>query len=377
MPVSRCRICGGVFFAPLLHYEDMPKAAQFLPDEADLAHETGADLDVVQCSACGLVQLDNDPVPYYREVIRASAVSDEMRRFRLEQFASFVDRHRLRGRPVLEVGCGRGEYLSLVAQAGADAFGIEFSPESVEHCRSLGLAASVQYIENADTAVDGAPFDAFFILSFLEHLPDAVEVLAGIANNLTEGGVGLVEVPNFDMILKNGLFSEFINDHLFYFDRETLCATLGRFGFEVLDCRPVWHDYILSAEVRKRRRLDLSPFERKRRELKKEFRRFFDRFPEKSVVLWGAGHQAFAMLSLLDLSRHLRYVVDSAAFKQHRFTPATHLPIRPPAALRDDPPRAVLVMAGSYSDEIAKLLRRDYDPALTVAVFRENRIVVD
>ena len=78
---------------------------------------------------------------------------------------------------------------------------------------------------------------------------------------LNEGGIGIVEVPNFDMMLKNNLFTEFINDHLFYFTKDTLASTLERNGFEVLKCENVWHDYIISATVKKRKTLDLSFFE--------------------------------------------------------------------------------------------------------------------
>ena len=82
----------------------------------------------------------------------------------------------------------------------------------------------------------GAPFDAFFILNFLEHLPDQRATLRGIYNNLTAGGVGLIEVPNFDMIVRQKLFSEFTADHLFYFTRDTLSTTLSRNGFDIIGC---------------------------------------------------------------------------------------------------------------------------------------------
>ena len=62
-----------------------------------------------------------------------------------------------------------------------------------------------------------APFDGFYMMSFLEHLPDLRGVVAGIRNNLKDGACGLVEVPNFGMMLKKKLYAELIIDHLFYF----------------------------------------------------------------------------------------------------------------------------------------------------------------
>src|SRR4029453_3196123 len=84
--------------------------------------------------------------------------------------------------------------------------------------------------------------------------------LAGIHRHLADGGVGLVEVPNFDMMLRERQFAEFISNHLCYFTTSTLTTALSINGFEVLECSDEWHGYVLSAVVRKRARLDLSGF---------------------------------------------------------------------------------------------------------------------
>ena len=66
------------------------------------------------------------------------------------------------------------------------------------------------------------------------NLSNINNVLRSINNNLIDDGVGLIEVPNFDMILKKSLFSEFISDHLFYFTKETLKSTLQYNGFKII-----------------------------------------------------------------------------------------------------------------------------------------------
>ena len=183
-----------------------------------------------------------------------------MRTFRLQQFRDFAAKHGLEGRKVVEIGCGRGEYLALIAEAGMAAHGLEYSSASVRACKDAGLTAFEGFIDNATHRLAEAPYSAFFILSFLEHLPDPVATLRGIAANLEDAAIGLVEVPNFDMIVDKGLFSEFIGDHLFYFTEASLTQLLACSGFEVVDCRPAWHDYILSATIHKRTPIDLSHF---------------------------------------------------------------------------------------------------------------------
>lgn len=70
-------------------------------------------------------------MPYYREVIRAAAYSPEMRAFREAQFTDWVQRYGLAGRRVLEIGCGRGEYLTLLQKAGLNTMASKLAPP---HC---------------------------------------------------------------------------------------------------------------------------------------------------------------------------------------------------------------------------------------------------
>jgi len=376
--IANCRVCGRrLFEKPLIRFENMPRAAQFLPDASSVATETGIDLGVRQCTGCGLVQLENDPVPYHKKVVRAAAFSEEMGAFRFEQFERFARRFSLHGKKIIEIGCGRGEYLSILRGCGLDAHGLEESAESVACCLDLGLKAFQGYFESCDDRHEQCPFDAFCIFNFIEHLPDPNSTLGAIIGNLKEGGVGIVEAPNFDMILRNEFFSEFIPDHLFYFTKETLSATLRLNGFEVLECSEIWHNYILSAIVAKRRTLDLSHFHRRRERLKSEILDFLAGFGAKRVAVWGAGHQALAVLALTGISGRIRYVLDSAPFKQGRFTPATHIPVVAPETLLSDPVDAVIVMAASYSDEVVRTIRSRFDRGIRVAVLRDHGLDIE
>lgn len=361
----RCRVCGRCLGKPLLSYQNMPAVAQYLPDEAGLTTDCGVALQVCQCDGCGLVQLNNEPVPYFREVVRATAFSSEMREFRERQFAEWLERYQLVGRRILEVGCGRGEYLELLT--GAEAWGMEYNAESVAACRTGNLRVFCGYPGEGEGPLSDMLFDGFLILNWLEHLPEPGTVLERINASLVPGGVGLVEVPNFDFALRNGMFTEFTRDHLFYFTGRTLRTLLELHGFEVLSCREVWHDYIISAEVRKRSPLPGGNFEASLRRLSAELERFIG---EDKVAVWGAGHQALMVLAACGLERKICYVVDSAPFKQGRFTPATHLPIVSPERLREDPPAAIIVMAASYCDEVAALIQVKFAGRFRLALLR-------
>lgn len=372
MQINKCRVCSRDFFSkPILQYSNMPAAAQNFPDADNLQKDHGIDLDIWQCSGCGLVQISNEPVPYYKQVIRASSISEEMKDFRIKQFTEFLKKYSLTGKKVVEIGCGRGEYLSLMKQSGALTYGIEDSQESVVFCKKSGLNVTKGYIEKPDDKIKNTPFDAFFILNFLEHFPNPNSALKGICNNLTDDGIGMVEVPNFDMILRKKIFSEFITDHLFYFTKDTLRSTLTINGFEVIECNELFHDYIISAIVRKRKQLDISVFYKYQTKIKNGLEKYINRFGKNKTAVWGAGHQALAIISLTNLSNKVKYVIDSAIFKQGKYTPGTHIPIVSPDSLNNDPVDAIIVITGGYSNEVAKIIKQKFNKKIKIAILRD------
>jgi len=348
-----CRACGAPLGAnELLRIEGMPCGAQNFPIRETLGEDGSVDLVVVQCPCCGVVQLTNPPVPYWRDVIRAVGFSDEMQAFRLDQFKGFVERHALQGKNGMEFGCGDGAYLRLLTKSGLDAHGLEHEEALAKRCRESGLDVRTGFASDGKQ-MEGGPFDAFFVFSYLEHVPELQDFLATIRSNLRTDAVGLVEVPNFDMILKQRLFSEFIIDHLFYFTGETLRHTLENNGFRVLSCEPIWHDYILSAEVEVRPKLAIAPLVEEQTVAVERFKEVLQQYDK--VAVWGAGHQAFTMLALVAEVNNIRYIADSAPFKQGRYSPVTHIPVCSSEALDSDPVDALLIMGGSYSEEIASI----------------------
>ncbi len=359
----KCRLCGAVLTgAPVFELNNMPKSAQFFPDESELETEKGIDIILYQCDGCGHVQASGAPVSYYKDVIRATAVSGEMKEFRTRQFREFVEAHGLSGKKIIEIGAAFGDYLAIMSEVNADTYGLEHSEESVKKAEKAGLRMIRGFVEDEQYDIPGAPYDAFYIMNYLEHIPEPVSFLKGIRRNLSEDGIGLVEVPNFDMMLRQNLYSEFIQDHLSYFTEATLKTALELSGFEVLDIRSIWHDYIISAVVRKRKLLDLTPMTRQREKIYNLIHTYIDECESKGykIAAWGAGHQALATIALLELDKHLEVVLDSADFKQNLYTPGTHLRVVAPGKMTELGINAVIIMAGSYSDEIGRIMDETY-----------------
>lgn len=359
----KCRLCGSpISSSPLLELNNMPKSAQSFVKEDELDSEKGVDIILYQCENCGLVQATGEPVPYYKDVIRATSVSGEMRSFRLEQFGSFIENFDLHGKRILEVGAGTGDYLSIMSEINPETYGLEHNEESVQVAEIKGLKMIQGFIENENYRVSGDLFDGFFIMNYLEHIPEPVQFLKGISNNLSENGVGIIEVPNFDMMIRENLFTEFIQDHLSYFTKDSLQELIEISGFELLEINNIWHDYIISAVVRKRSRIDVAKMKMQREKNYEEIQSFISQCKNRNqrIAVWGAGHQALATISLLEIYKHIEVVFDSAEFKQNLYTPCTHIKVVSPKLMKKYSIDVVIIIAGSYSEEIGRIMDREY-----------------
>jgi O-antigen chain-terminating methyltransferase len=100
--------------------------------------------------------------------------------------------------PVLDLGCGRGEFLALLKQAGVAARGVEMNAQMVEECRGRGLEVArgdlVAFLRNEPDGSLGGVFAA----QVAEHLPPAVlqALLAEAFRALRPGGLLALETPN-------------------------------------------------------------------------------------------------------------------------------------------------------------------------------------
>ena len=165
---KKCRSCGNLLDnKPLLNLPGMPKAVQNLPKDKDDALASGVVLDLRQCAFCELVQLSNSPVPYYKDTIRAGSSSPSMLERQCDEFNSFIQRFNLQGKNVIEIGSGRGEYLSILEELPVQAYGMEHNPEHIKLIKEKGLRAFRAYPTDLAGLSDDIIFDAFLSINFL------------------------------------------------------------------------------------------------------------------------------------------------------------------------------------------------------------------
>lgn len=104
----------------------------------------------------------------------------------------------VRGKRVLDFGCGAGENTALLALRGADTVAIDLSPELIalaeKRCSLHGVNADLRLASCHETGLPGHSFDFVFGIAILHHL-DLAASLKEIARLLRPGGFGIFQEP--------------------------------------------------------------------------------------------------------------------------------------------------------------------------------------
>ena len=412
-----CIACGHAL-SPLMTLDDMPASAQNIPAASELAEDHPLSLTLCQCPSCGLVQFDTEPVDYYRDVIRAGGGTRTMTRLRHEEYARLLtamQEHHIHGRRIVEVGCGRGEFLRMWQNLAEDPegaaalardqerdplsgqpnaaplhlVGLEHKPSLVEEANAVADKKYRVYegFATGDVRYPEGPFDAFVQFNFLEHQPDPCDMLRNIGRNLKPQALGLITVPSFEYILRYNGYYELLRDHIANYTEFTLQKLLQDCGFELLSMDLVNRDTI-EAIVRKAdpdelselhysgRLIDVSALRDSYDRLSASVNAHIDHLSEshRTMAIWGASHQGFTLAATTKLGGRVEYIIDSAPFKQGRFSPASHIPIVAPDYAAAHPVDEILIVAPGYTDEIAGIIRERFDENVRILVLRTDRI---
>jgi O-antigen chain-terminating methyltransferase len=99
---------------------------------------------------------------------------------------------------ILDIGCGRGEFLEAARELGLTARGVDLSQECVALCSSRGLAAERAELFEFVSALPDRSLGGVYCAQVVEHLPpESVPVLVALlASKLHPGALAIIETPN-------------------------------------------------------------------------------------------------------------------------------------------------------------------------------------
>jgi SAM-dependent methyltransferase len=131
------------------------------------------------------------------------------------------------GGRLLEVGCGRGDFLR-VASERFDVYGVEPNPELA---RDSAHSAPVH--EGLLDGVTWSEFDVVASFHVIEHVDSPSKFVAEMVRRLKPGGVLVIETPDigsWPFRLLKARWRQFIPEHYYFFDRGSMMELLGREG---------------------------------------------------------------------------------------------------------------------------------------------------
>ena len=143
--------------------------------------------------------------------------------------------------PVLDVGCGRGEFLALARESGVDARGFDTNERSVADLVHRGFQVALAGVPECFSGIANASIGSILAAHVVEHLP--VEALFALfsesARVLRSGGLLMIETPNAESLLVSA--SEFWRDPTHIAPRHPAALVLlGReHGFDVEEVRAI------------------------------------------------------------------------------------------------------------------------------------------
>ncbi len=327
------------------------------------------------CEACGFVQNNAfDPllIDYSEGYEDSQAFSQRFLAFARGLADRLTQTYELRGGQVLEVGCGKGDFLALLCEV-ADAHGLGIDPSYPPGRQRDEARGRLEFIADYYTRADRERrFDLFCCRHTLEHLPEVGEFVSMVADGMiaSPGSVAFFEVPDVTRVLEELAFWDLYYEHCSYFSPGSLARLFRRCGFQVLRVAREFDEQYVMLDVR---RGDPEAVPREDEEddlarLSAAVERFTQAIPPfldgwrkklgdlrergRKAVLWGAGSKAVGFLTTLEVAEEIEYVVDINPHKHDMHLAGTGHRIVAPAFLQEYKPDLVIVMNPVYTDEI-------------------------
>lgn len=338
------------------------------------------DISLGFCRYCGFIYntlFEPDKVRYSAKCEESQGYSTTFNAFAIELADRLIEKYSLRRKRIIEIGCGKGEFLKMICKRG-DNRGVGFDPAYVPGRGEVGTFDGVEFI--ADYFSEKYAHyqgDMVCCRMTLEHIFEPSQIVQivrhSIGNRLNT--VVFFQVPDVTRILNDCAFEDIYYEHCSYFSPGSLARLFRSHKFDLLDLSTAYEGQYLLIEARPAANnapnncLELeddltflaksvSEFRTRMPQSKKYWRDLLASFENQNqrTVIWGSGSKGVAFLNTVTNSNKIEYVVDINPYRQGTYMAGTGQEIVAPEFLKQYRPDAVIVMNAVYTDEIRRKL---------------------
>ncbi|ARP81409.1 methyltransferase [Bordetella genomosp. 8] len=378
MHIATCPLCGTPASPPFVSRPDVPCHQHLVYETAEEARRIARGrLDMAACPSCGFVfnrSFDPARLSYGQSYDNAQSHSAHFDAY-LDGLAGMLVRDRqVRDCTIVEVGCGKGEFLrKLVGDAGAGNRGIGFDPSYIGPETELDgrLSFRKSYYDASCAAV---PADVVICRHVIEHIQTPLDLLHSVRAALSQARNARVffETPAVEWILRGQVIWDFFYEHCSLFSATSIRAAFQRTGFRVEDVHYIFGEQYLwveatptepatgavpPADAAELVALTQAYADAEARLIGHLKAQLDDACGRKKIAVWGAGAKGVTLANLLDPDgTRIDCVIDLNPNKQGRFVPGTGHPIVSPAQAARRGVEMAVLMNPNYRSENLKIL---------------------
>jgi SAM-dependent methyltransferase len=374
-----CPGCGGWQWRIFLELPAVPVNCVALWPTREAARQCAmGSIHLAFCSHCGVIfnqAFEAALLRYDTNYDNSLHFSPVFQQYAQELVDDLIRRYQLHGKNIVDIGCGKGEFLALLCSAG-DNRGLGFDPAYVEGRANPSAGQGFRVIHDyySDAYAD-CPADFVCCRQVLEHIPNPRVFLANIRRAIGDRSTTGVffEVPNVLFTLRQMAIWDIIYEHCLCFSPASLQRLFASSAFEVVRTYESFGGQYVCLEARPMATQEGSGVAGDPTELNglsKDVELFADNYRRKvehwrttleeiarsaqRAVLWGAGAKGATFLNALRDHGDIKYVVDINPNKQGRFVPGTGQKVVPPEFLVQYKPKFVVITNPNYKAEIVK-----------------------
>jgi SAM-dependent methyltransferase len=349
-----------------------------LPTREEALNYPQGDIALGFCQACGFianVAFDPSLHEYSSRYEATQAFSSTFSAFAHRLARRLIDQYDLQGKDIIEIGCGQGEFLTLLCELGGNR-GVGFDPAYVSERSESQAEDRITFVKDFYSE-RYADYEGDFVCCkmTLEHIQHTADFVSTVRRSLGDQSKAIVffQVPDVRRILREVAFWDIYYEHCSYFSLGSLARLFRQCGFEVMNLAREYDGQYLVIEARAGDGKDGALLEQEDdlEELAREVANFSENYPHKldawrrdlqrirqagrRAVIWGAGSKGVAFLTTLRIEDEIEYAVDVNPYKHGTYMAGTGQEIVGPEFLREYRPDVVIVMNPIYQEEIRQL----------------------